>query len=30
LADLKASVAQVEDKDRRDRLAAILKTLGAV
>jgi hypothetical protein len=29
LADLKASVAQVEDKDRRDRLAAILKTLGA-
>jgi hypothetical protein len=30
LADLKASVAQVEDKDRRDRLAAILKTFGAV
>jgi hypothetical protein len=28
LADLKASVAQVEDKDRRDRLAAILKILA--
>jgi hypothetical protein len=30
LADLKASAAQVEDKDHRDRLAAILRTLGAV
>jgi hypothetical protein len=28
LGDLKASVAQVEDKDRRDRLAAILKSLA--
>jgi hypothetical protein len=28
LADLRASVAQVEDKDRRDRLAAILKILA--
>jgi hypothetical protein len=27
LADLEASVAQVEDKNRRDRLAAILKSL---
>jgi hypothetical protein len=27
LADLKASVTQVEDKDRRDRLAAVLKSL---
>jgi hypothetical protein len=27
LGDLRASVAQVEDKDRRDRLAAILKSL---
>ena len=27
LADLKASVAQVEDKDRRDRLGAVLKSL---
>jgi hypothetical protein len=28
LGDLKASVAQVEDKDRRDQLAAILKGLA--
>ena len=28
LKDLEASVAQVEDKDRRDRLATILKTLA--
>jgi hypothetical protein len=28
LGDLEASVAQVEDKDRRDRLAAILKNLA--
>jgi len=28
LRDLEASVAQVEDKDRRDRLAAILKTIA--
>jgi hypothetical protein len=27
LADLKASVTQVEDKDRRDRLAAVLQSL---
>jgi hypothetical protein len=28
LADLQSSVAQIEDKDRRDRLAAILKSLA--
>ena len=27
LADLKASVTQVLDKDRRDRLAAVLQSL---
>jgi hypothetical protein len=28
LGDLKLSVSQVEDKDTRDRLQAILETLG--
>ena len=30
LADLESSVAQVEDKDRKDRLAAILEDLRRI